>query len=367
MPKFFRGEFLLLALKGRNHRAIPLVNYDHHRSTASANIDSWFWPTDHSLQNRRPMPTPFSWLASKFSTELKTIQTASLISLLLAILVVVGGSVLRVTGSGLGCTEWPYCTPETLAPTAEMGIHGVIEFSNRLITVALCIGVGWLIIASRLNPEYGRELTRLGWLQFWIVVLNAVIGGITVWVKLNPFVVAGHFIAASLLLTAATITWHKAGQITQTPPAPSTSRQRILATAILMVTALLLVIGTAATGSGPHAGDSAEVPRMPFDWATVTIIHGIFAAVSLSLSIWLWLDARRSANQVLALKCLLLIIAVLGQGAIGIYQSLDGLPEVVVILHLFGAAIVWIGAVRTYLSSRTLAPAAAAKTAVAAG
>ena len=312
------------------------------------------------------MSTPLNWLASKFATKLKTVQTASLLSLMLAILVVVGGAVVRVTGSGLGCTEWPYCTPETLAPTAEMGIHGVIEFSNRLITVALCIGVGWLIIASRLNREHGRELTKLGWLQFWIVVLNAVIGGITVWVKLNPFVVAAHLITASLLLTAAATTWHKASQIDQTPPAPSTKRQRILATAVLVITALLLVIGTAATGSGPHAGDSADVPRMPFDWASVTIIHGIFAATSLGLSIWLWLDARRSANQALVLKSLLLIIAVLGQGAIGIYQSLDGLTELVVILHLFGAAIVWIGAVRTYLSSHAPAPATVAKTAVAA-
>ncbi|GAA1414211.1 cytochrome b561 [Glutamicibacter uratoxydans] len=313
------------------------------------------------------MPTPFSWLASKFSTQLKTVQTASLISLLLAILVVVGGSVVRVTGSGLGCTEWPYCTPETLAPTAEMGIHGIIEFSNRLITVALCIGVGWLIIAARLNREHGRELTRLGWLQFWIVVLNAVIGGITVWVKLNPFVVAGHFIAASLLLTAATITWHKAMQIGQTPPAAPTGRQKSLGTAILVVTAVLLVIGTAATGSGPHAGDSADVPRMPFDWATVTVIHGLFAAACLGLGIWLWLDARRSTNHALAMKSLLLVIAVLGQGAIGIYQSLDGLPEVVVILHLFGAAIVWIGAIRTFLTSRAAAAQPAAPAAVAAG
>ncbi|WP_313813121.1 COX15/CtaA family protein [Glutamicibacter sp.] len=310
------------------------------------------------------MPTPFSWLASKFSTSLKTVQIASLISLLLAILVVVGGSVVRVTGSGLGCTEWPYCTPETLAPTAQMGIHGIIEFSNRLVTVLLCLGVGWLIVAARLYKKHGQELTRLGWLQFWIVVLNAVVGGITVWVKLNPFVVAAHFIAASLLLTAATITWHKALQIDQPPVIGTTQKQKSLGTAILFVTALLLVIGTAATGTGPHAGDSAEVPRMPFDWATVTVIHGSLAAASLGLTIWLLLDCRRTEHRALGLKALLLVAAILAQGAVGLYQSLDGLPEVVVILHLLGAAIVWIGAIRVFLTSRIPAAVRAADPAV---
>ncbi|MFI1452366.1 COX15/CtaA family protein [Streptomyces roseus] len=98
------------------------------------------------------------------------------------------------------------CTGETLAPTAEMGVHGAIEFGNRLLTGALCAVVGWVVITARLQKRPMPAVLRGGWAQFWIVVLNAVVGGVTVWMRLSPYIVAAHFLAATLLLTAAVYT-----------------------------------------------------------------------------------------------------------------------------------------------------------------
>ncbi|MER6694113.1 COX15/CtaA family protein [Streptomyces minutiscleroticus] len=120
-----------------------------------------------------------------------------------AVVIIVTGGVVRVTGWGLGCPQWPSCTGGRLAPTAEMGVHGVIEFGNRLLTGALCLVVGWLVIAARLQREPSRAVLRGAWAQFWVIVLNAVVGGVTVWMRLSPYIVAAHFLAATLLLTAA--------------------------------------------------------------------------------------------------------------------------------------------------------------------
>ncbi|PRB72519.1 COX15/CtaA family protein [Arthrobacter sp. MYb213] len=297
------------------------------------------------------MRTPFAWLEHRFPLERRPLRSASLAALIAAILIILGGGVVRVTGSGLGCPDWPTCVGGSIAPTAEMGLHSVIEFVNRLLTVGLCIVVGWVIIAARLQRKQAPEVTRWAWMQFWFVVLNAVIGGITVWVDLNPYVVAGHFLAATLLLTAATITWQKTQNLDKPELPASSLKSRTLARWLLALTAVLLILGTTVAGTGPHAGDSAQVPRMPFSWIWVTIIHGAAALASLTFAGLLWRSAKLAGEQMLAQKALLFIFVFLGQGALGIIQSLTHLPELMVVLHLVGSALVWIGAVRVLLAA----------------
>lgn len=297
------------------------------------------------------MRTPFEWLAERYPLERRALRIASLAAIIAAILIIIGGGVVRVTGSGLGCPDWPTCVDGSVGPTAEMGIHGLIEFGNRLLTVGLCIVVGWVIIAARLQRVQAPEVTRWAWMQFWFVVLNAVIGGITVWVDLNPYVVAGHFIAATGLLSAATITWQKAINLDQPPLPASSSTSRTLSLWLVAVTAILVILGTVVTGTGPHAGDSAEVPRMPFSWVWVTVIHGLVASLAMTLAAIIYRKAKQAGETLLAHKALLFLVVFFGQGAIGIVQALTHLPELLVVLHLIGSALVWIGALRVYLAA----------------
>jgi len=298
------------------------------------------------------MVTPFGWLASRISLERRSLRAASLTAMIAAILIIVGGGVVRVTGSGLGCPDWPACTDGSLAPTAQMGIHATIEFANRLLTTVLCAAVGWVIIAARLQREPVPAITRWAWVQFWLVVLNAVIGGVTVWVKLNPFMVAGHFLAATLLLTAAAITWDKTQNLIAGEHPASTGKLKALGTIMLAANAVLFIAGTAVTGSGPHAGDSADVPRMGFDWLGITVFHALVAVLALATVVVMWRTANQQQIASVSRKAKMYVLVFAGQGLIGIVQALTHLPELLVVCHLVGSALVWIGAVRLLLASQ---------------
>ena len=303
------------------------------------------------------MTTPFGWLATRLTLSPKTLRWASTAALVASILIIVGGVVVRVTGSGLGCPDWPTCTGGSIAPTSEMGVHGVIEFTNRLITVGLCGVVGWVIIAARLQRDPDRDVLRWSWAQFWIVVLNAIVGGITVWAKLSPYVVAAHFLAATLLLTAATVTREKVRRTAIAEPA-TTPQARSLARLLVASTAALLIVGTVATGTGPHAGDSADVHRMPFSWAGVTVIHGVLAVVVLIVAVMLW---RAAPNTRLRVRVRIFVVVLLAQGLVGIIQVITHLPELVVVLHLLGAAAVWVGVIRVLMDAYPAASPKAAR------
>ncbi|MGK5638172.1 COX15/CtaA family protein [Streptomyces sp. URMC 126] len=301
------------------------------------------------------MRTPLSWLADRYTLGPRSVRRASFVSVLAAIGIVVTGGVVRVTGSGLGCTDWPACTAHTLAPTAEMGMHGAIEFGNRLLTGVLCAVVGWVVVAARLQRTPMPSVLRGGWAQFWIVVLNAVVGGATVRLRLSPYLVAAHFLAAMLLLTAAVVTWHRArcqGEEAR-PAVPMPPACRTAVIALLAVTALLVLAGTLATGTGPHAGDSSEVPRMPLNWTFVTTLHGLLGTAVLGLLVCLLSLLPRRGCALARRKTVLLLITVVAQGGIGMMQSLSGLPALAVILHLFGSALVWAGALQVYLTVGT--------------
>ncbi|WP_223769010.1 COX15/CtaA family protein [Streptomyces huiliensis] len=314
------------------------------------------------------MRTPLSWLADRYTLGPRSIRQATFVSVVASIGIIITGGVVRVTGSGLGCTDWPACTGETLAPTAEMGMHGAIEFGNRLLTGVLCAVVGWVIIAARLQRTPMPSVLRGGWAQFWIVVLNAVVGGATVWFKLSPYIVAAHFLAAMLLLTAAVVTWHRArredGEQASSVPLPPAARTATVA--LLAVNALLILVGTLATGTGPHAGDSSDVPRMPLNWRFVTTLHGLLGAAVLGLLIYLLSVLPKRGCALARQKTVLLLITVVAQGGVGLMQSLSGLPALAVVLHLFGSALAWAGALQVYLTvgmanSSRPAPAAEAE------
>ena len=204
-----------------------------------------------------------------------------------------------------------------------------------------------------MQPRPDRTLTRLAWSQFWLVVANAIAGGFTVLFELNPWMVAVHFVLAIGLLTTATLTWHRAradGSVRPTAPRPA----RVLAWALAGTTLALVVVGTMVSGSGPHAGDSDEIPRMAIDWTTITLVHAGLAAAALILAVALlfvlgdWTDGALARRRVLVF-----LIVFVAQGAIGGVQALIGLPELLVALHLLGAALVWVGAIRVLLDVDT--------------
>ncbi|GAA4924396.1 heme A synthase [Streptomyces coeruleoprunus] len=299
------------------------------------------------------MLTPLAFIAQRWTPSPRTIRRATLAAVLMTVVIIVTGGAVRLTGSGLGCDTWPKCTDDSLFATPEQGIHGAIEFGNRMLTYVLSAAVGWAIIATRSAKPWRRGLTRLGWLQFWFVMSNAVIGGITVWTGLNPWTVAGHFIAANGLLTVAVITWVRAGEgdAPARPRVPGPVRK--LGWALVLVSGALIVAGTGVTGSGKHAGDSSDVPRMPFDYETAAHVHAAFAWVVCALGVAMFFvlrvvdapdDTRARARD--------LLLVLLAQGGIGYLQFFTGVPEILVGAHMLGSALLWIAVLRLALSLR---------------
>ncbi len=295
--------------------------------------------------------TPLAWAASRWTLGPRALRWGTTAALVTAVFIVLGGVTVRVTGSGLGCPTWPTCTEDSLISTPELGIHGAIEFGNRLVTTLLIAAVGWAIIAARLQKPRDRTLTRLAWSMFWLVVANAVAGGFTVWFELNPWMVAVHFVLAMSLLACATFTWHRARWRGGDGPRPSRA-SRSIAWALVGATAALVAAGTLVTGSGPHAGDSKDVPRMGFDWTVVTVVHGLLALVVLALAVALAFRLRTEEGGRLALgRVGIFLVVLLVQLAIGTVQSFVGLPELLVVLHVVFAALVWVGSLRVLLDT----------------
>ncbi|MGW7286166.1 COX15/CtaA family protein [Streptomyces sp. NPDC054847] len=297
--------------------------------------------------------TPLAYIAQRWTPSPKILRRAALSAIVMTVVIIVTGGAVRLTGSGLGCDTWPKCTDDSLFATPEQGLHGAIEFGNRMLTYVLSAAVGWAIIAVRAVKPRRRGLTRLAWAQFWIVMGNAVIGGVTVWAGLNPWSVAGHFLLANALLTVATVTWVRTyeGDGAPRPRVPRPVRK--LSWAIVAVSAVLITLGTTVTGSGKHAGDSSDVPRMPWDWAAAAHIHAIAAWVVCALAVAMWLvlrvvdapdDTRARARD--------LLLVVLLQGVLGYVQYFTGVPELLVGAHMLGSSLMWIAVLRLALSLR---------------
>ncbi|MFG3255564.1 heme A synthase [Streptomyces sp. NPDC048172] len=296
---------------------------------------------------------PVAYIAARWTPTQRTVQRATLTALVLSVIIIVSGGAVRLTGSGLGCDTWPKCSDDSLTATSEMGFHGAVEFGNRMMTWVLSAGVGWAIIVVRAAKPARPELSRLAWSQFWLVMANGVIGGITVLTKLNPYTVAGHFLLATALLTVTALTWLRARE-GDAPPRPLVGKAiKQLVYVLAVVSALLITVGTVVTGSGKHAGDSSDVPRMPVDWKTVAQVHADLAWVVVALTLALWfvlraVDApvgpkRRTRDLFIILMC---------QGAIGYVQYFTDVPELLVAAHLLGSTAVWIGVLRVLLSLR---------------
>ncbi|MER6127176.1 COX15/CtaA family protein [Streptomyces sp. NPDC001795] len=296
---------------------------------------------------------PLAFIAARWTPEPRTVQRAALAALVMSVVIVVTGGVVRLTGSGLGCPTWPQCTDDSLTTTSAMGVHGAIEFGNRMLTYVLCAAVGWAIIAARSQKPWRRSLTRLGWAQFWLVMGNAILGGIVVLVGLNPYTVAAHFLLAIALTTLAAVMWQRTREGDGAPRPLVGKAVQQLVWVLVVASVLLLVVGTMVTGAGPHAGDSSDVKRIPIDWETVAKLHAVLAwiVVTLTFALWFVLKAVDAPKGPLH-RTRDLFLVLLGQGVIGYVQYFTHLPEALVGLHLFGSCLVWIGVLRVLLSLR---------------
>ena len=281
------------------------------------------------------------------ATWVRPILVANLVA---QILIIVTGGVVRLTGSGLGCPDWPTCAQGSLTPVAaqDEGFHKFIEFGNRTLTGVLVVIALLALWAVYAHYPRRRGMIRLAWFVLAVIAAQAVVGGITVWTGLNPAIVAFHFLASIVLVAAATALLRGADD----GPEPA-ARERVvhpwavrLGWTAYAVGFLVMVLGTIVTGSGPHSGDAKAPARTGFDPRLVSWLHAdvvmLFIGLALATLVAIRLGqsagvpaessrARHTWHMVLVITAL--------QGVLGYVQFFTGLPAVIVGTHMLGAGL----------------------------
>ncbi len=325
------------------------------------------------------------------------IRIAAWASFCAEVLIIATGGAVRLTGSGLGCSEWPLCTPESLVPTAEQGFHGVIEFGNRTLTglvgilaivvllltlralggrrsltSALLFAVGalgaggaaWTVASVlgfegdkgfpfftaalllvtiigavrsvRITPQR-RDLSVLAWIVLIGVVAQAFVGGITVLTQLNPFIVGFHYVASVLLVTVTAAYLVRLTAVAG-PRVRAVPKWFAIVTHVtgLALTATIF-FGVLTTGSGPHSGD-ANVVRNGFDATVLAHVHSwpgyVLAGLVLLLSLAAWIQRLQPRRWLLVLAAVIVL-----QVVVGVIQAREGLPALLVGIHMVLAAL----------------------------
>jgi cytochrome c oxidase assembly protein subunit 15 len=286
------------------------------------------------------------------------VHTVLVLNVVVQIGIVVTGGLVRLTGSGLGCPTWPECVPGSYTPVIHQpqGIHKYIEFGNRTLTsvvgvVALAALVGVLLEVRRNHRP--RHLVAVASLPLVGVVVQAVLGGITVLTHLNPATVAAHFLVSMGLVCASTYLLWRAGE-PDGPAVPVVRAELVwLARALAGVTVVVLLLGTLVTGSGPHSGDAEAPARFGLDPRAMSWLHSDAVLIWFGLLGMLLLALRlTNAGRRPHREARVTLAVGLAQGLIGYVQYLTGLPVVAVALHMLGASLLVVAVTRLLLSLR---------------
>lgn len=246
---------------------------------------------------------------------------------------VVTGALVRLTKSGLGCPTWPQCDSRSYLPHPELGVHGAIEFGNRLLTFVLAaIAIGTLLAAYRARPV-DKILRRLAVVAALGIPAQAVIGGLSVLSQLNPWVVALHLVASVALIMLCVAMAHRtSASAPSVVPATTVALTRVVFAIGLLVCAL----GAVVTGAGPNSGDgAAQRNGMSLEWTAKTHAVAVWALVAMTI----WLVIRLRGHQGAYRAAHILLGIELLQGSVGYVQYFTHLPLGIVIAHMLGTAL----------------------------
>jgi cytochrome c oxidase assembly protein subunit 15 len=286
-------------------------------------------------------------LRDRYEVSPKTYRIVTRLALASLALIVLTGAAVRLTGSGLGCPDWPKCFGGVIAPAKT---PAVIEYSNRVLSGIVAVATIAAAVLGLFRRPYRRELEILAVLLPLGVVAQAVLGAIVVKTGLNPWTVMAHYIPSMLILDASfALAWcatYEPGERTRAGDRLGVWSVR----ALIPLGALMVFAGTAATASGVHtgAGRTGEVvPRLDLfgsstlQWivashATIAAVFGLAVIVVIAI-------LRRPGGERRAVKPLLFVLGLLAlQGAIGISQWLLKLPAGLVWVHITVAVSLWL-------------------------
>ncbi len=278
----------------------------------------------------------------------ETYHRITFLALTSLVVIIVTGAAVRLTGSGLGCPDWPTCANDRVV--APLEYHAMVEFVNRVFTGVVSVAVIAGVLGALLRAPRRRDLT---WLSLSLVIgvaAQAILGGLTVHNELDPRFVMAHFLLSQLIVLFAVVLHHRAGQPHSTPRLVVHRHYLWMGWAILTMLAVVMLVGTMVTGSGPHGGD-ADVVRLAYQPREITKVHGLVVWILLALVLFtVWRLKAIAATSTLVKRGEILMLALVMQGALGYLQYSFGVPAAMVLVHVAGATACWIVAIRFVLA-----------------
>ncbi len=292
-------------------------------------------------------------------------QRVTLVALVALAFIVVTGAGVRLTGSGLGCPDWPTCANGRIVAPNEY--HARIEFVNRVVTGFVSAAVMVAVLGAFIRTPRRRDLT---WLSLGLVagvLAQIVLGGLVVRYHLYPPLVMGHFVLSMLLLFDATVLHHRASQVDEGRTVPTVGAEHVVLGRLMVASAALaILLGTVVTGAGPHAGahDGQVVERLPFAVGDVARLHSSSVLLFAGLVVVLLRSLRLAGAPSRVLRRGEVLLAVLvAQAAVGWAQYFTAVPPLLVAIHIVGAIAVWVATLRLALAMHVRIPADARRSA----
>ncbi len=288
----------------------------------------------------------------------KSFLVISRIALAFLCIIIVSGALVRLTGSGLGCVDWPGCSSTKFVDVSSG--HAAIEQINRLFTGVVSAAVIAAVLGSLLVVPRKRSLV---WLSSGLVagvLAQIVLGAIVVWTGLNPWSNMAHFLVSLGLVTTAVFLVEHAGATvvksrtgSSDPSAPTRQSTKQFADLMLGLCGLAIILGTLVTGTGPHAGDEKAI-RLTLDLRSITRLHSATALLCIAATLIFLVQIRKNTAEWVRLRAKLevfLFVAV-AQGGVGYLQYFSGVPAQLVAVHLAFAVAVWISVLRLWIAVR---------------
>lgn len=249
------------------------------------------------------------------------------------------GALVRLTGSGLGCSDWPRCNSTKFVDVSTG--HTLIEQANRLFTGVVSFSVIAAVLLAYFRTPRRKDLVILAWGLVIGVLVQIVIGGIVVLTGLNPYANMAHFLVSLVLVANAFVLYRRSGDLPVTYFREGPARIVVAIRLVAVSSALALVTGTVVTATGPHAGDENAV-RFGFALTSVARVHSVTVLVTIALIIFLAVRAKQMNGDSSTRDAVqALLLAAVFQGAVGYVQYFNGVPVVLVAVHIVGAIALW--------------------------
>jgi cytochrome c oxidase assembly protein subunit 15 len=303
-------------------------------------------------------------MRDRFTLSPAAYRRVTFVALIALGFIVVTGGAVRVTGSGLGCPDWPTCAQGRIV--APLEYHALVEFVNRTVTGLVSVMVIVAVLAALRRRPFRRDLVWLAVGLVLGVIGQIVLGGLVVLFDLFPPLVMGHFVLSMILVADAVVLHHRAGwpdgpdgrPVRPVPPSGGGGDPglRQLGSWLVVWAAVVLALGTVVTGSGPHAGSNEGqlVERLPFAVRDVTRLHSIAVWILLALALYsVWRARQERAPADVQTRGTVLLAVLVAQGAVGYLQYFTDVPPLLVALHIAGATALWVSVLRFRLGMVT--------------